>query len=74
MNAAVSELKSILRIPYSKRDYKAGRTSWLCDDASVPEIWSLPGSTLSEILRMLGRLNPSLEVYVFTLVGGPQAG
>ena len=34
---------------------------------------STSGSTLNEILRMLGRLNPSLEVYVFTLVGKPES-
>lgn len=32
------------------------------------------GATLNEILRMLGKLNPSLEVYVFTLVGRPEIG
>lgn len=32
------------------------------------------GSTLNEILRMLGKLNPSLEVYVFTLIGRPEVG
>lgn len=32
------------------------------------------GSTLNEILRMLGKLNPSLEVYVFTLIGKPEIG
>lgn len=32
------------------------------------------GSTLNEILRMLGKLNPSLEVCAFTLVGRPEIG